>query len=60
MITFYYYDKFGKKISAAKVDKRSFKAMRELLLEDSRTGDLGDIFYVDEQGEERCLDYYND
>lgn len=59
-IDFYYFDRFGRKVIAASVHKRDFHHMKTLLLEDSQTGDLGDIFYVDEQGEERCLDYYND
>lgn len=60
MVDFYYYNRFGKKLLAASTPEDNFKNMKELLLEDSQTGNIGDIFYIDESGEERCLDYYND
>ncbi len=60
LIEFYYFDKFRNRKVAAKVDKRDFELMKTLLLEDSCTVDIGDIYYVDENGVERCLDYYND
>ncbi len=59
-ITFYYYDKFKRKQIAATVPKREFHTMKALLLEDSQTQDLGDIYYINAEGVEVIIDYYND
>jgi len=59
LITFYHFNKYGKQVKLSTVHQRDFETMKILLLEDSQTLDIGDIYYLDEFGNEIQLDYYN-
>lgn len=58
-IILYYYDKFKRKIEF-NVHPKDFKDVKTYLLEASHSEDIGDIYMLDEHGNEIMLDYYND
>lgn len=59
VVKFFYFNKQGKKIIYEVWDKDSRDFMISLL-ESSHKDDIGDIYTIDSEGNEKVLDYYND